>query len=178
MPQWAALAQFLADLCRDARVEPESRRRVQSLRIRSKQQCGRGLLRAETRLDSSCDTFPDASHGCSRIALFCCSTSATARACSRPIARQKNSNLLATLSLKRRMIVDARAKQVSLLSEFPLRSSNGALNGSLTRSNQGLESRWSARPGYFSPGSQKPILRVPPSEARGSLYGYHLRLMR
>ena len=44
---------------------------------------------------------------------------------------KKISNLLATLPPRRRMTVDARAKQVSLLCEFPLRSSNGALNGSL-----------------------------------------------
>lgn len=37
------------------------------------------------------------------------------------------------------MLVDERDYQVSLLSEFPLRSSNGALNGSLTRLNQGLD---------------------------------------
>ena len=38
-----------------------------------------------------------------------------------------------------RMLVDERDYRVSLLFEFPLRSSNGALNGSLTRLNQGLE---------------------------------------
>lgn len=37
------------------------------------------------------------------------------------------------------LIVDARGGEVTLLVEFPLRSSNGALNGSLTRLNQGLE---------------------------------------
>ena len=37
------------------------------------------------------------------------------------------------------MLVDERDYQVSLLFEFPLRGPNGALNGSLTRLNQGLE---------------------------------------
>jgi len=115
-----------------------------------------------------------------RVARAC--TVPRARAARAPTCRhlqaKKISNPPARLTGCRRMIVDARAKQVSLGSEFPLRSSNGALNGSLTRLNQGLESRWSARPGYFSPGSRKPRSRVPPSEARGSLYGYHLRLMR
>src|SRR6185295_649886 len=109
-----------------------------------------------------------ASRGAAREAL--------ARATCRHLQAKKNSNPPARLSRCRRMTVDARAKQVSLRSEFPLRSSNGALNGSLTRLNQGLESRWSAGPGYFSPGSRKPRSRVPPSEARGSLYDYHLRL--
>ena len=86
---------------------------------------------------------------------------------------------LARLTMNEGLIVDARAEQVTLIVEFPLRSSNGALNGSLTFSNQGLGERWwSARPGYFSPGSRKPATRAPPSEARGSLYDYHLRLMR
>jgi len=52
---------------------------------------------------------------------------------------EKISSALARLTLRVLMTVDAREKQVSLVSEFPLRSSNGALNGSLTRLNQGLD---------------------------------------
>ena len=52
---------------------------------------------------------------------------------------EKISSALARLTLGVRLIVDAREKQVSLVSEFPLRSSNGAHNGSLIRLNQGLD---------------------------------------
>lgn len=38
-----------------------------------------------------------------------------------------------------RMLVDDRDYRVSLFREFPLRGPNGALNGSLTRLNQGLD---------------------------------------
>jgi hypothetical protein len=50
----------------------------------------------------------------------------------RPSITLELSNPLGCLSGARRMIVDAREKRVSLGIEFPLRSSNGALNGSLT----------------------------------------------
>ena len=43
------------------------------------------------------------------------------------------------VEVRLRMLVDERDYRVSLLFEFPLRSSNGALNGSLTRLNQGLD---------------------------------------
>ena len=156
MPQWAALAQFLADLWRPARVAGASRD-------------GSGLT-SEQRGNIS-PACPGARAACSatrgnrprmnvmdarRTRFFLAPPVRLRASASLHLQGKKISNLLATLTPRRRMTVDARAKQVSLLCEFPLRSSNGALNGSLTRSNQGLESRWSARPGYFSPGSQKP----------------------
>jgi hypothetical protein len=49
----------------------------------------------------------------------------------RSSSARKISNALGCLTGARRMIVDAREKRVSLVSEFPLRGSNGAHNGSL-----------------------------------------------
>ncbi len=53
--------------------------------------------------------------------------------------RLENYRFAGHLEARLLMLVDERDYQVSLLSEFPLRSSNGALNGSLTRLNQGLD---------------------------------------
>jgi len=53
--------------------------------------------------------------------------------------RLENYRFAGPLEARLPMLVDERDYQVTLLSEFPLRSSNGALNGSLTRLNQGLD---------------------------------------
>lgn len=60
-------------------------------------------------------------------------------ACMTPSHRLKNIECARALEARLLLLVDERDYQVSLLFEFPLRGPNGALNGSLTRLNQGLE---------------------------------------
>ena len=132
MPQRAALAQFLAVLCRHARVATASRGGLPSLRSSA------GVFRALAPRQSAERLFRAKGNSPERtsrtqadrafLLLYQCHCERAFRV---HLQGKKISNLLATLPPRRRMTVDARAKQVSLLCEFPLRSSNGALNGSL-----------------------------------------------
>jgi len=124
MPQRAALAQFLAVLCRNARVAIALRGGLQSLGAATRRSAER-LFRAKGNSpERTSRTQADRAF----LLLYQCHCERAFRV---HLQGKKISNLLATLPPRRRMTVDARAKQVSLLCEFPLRSSNGALNGSL-----------------------------------------------